>query len=84
MAGEGGRMVAATADSAAGAWHISVALCRESEYAAPALRGGLVEVRVTRGAVAAAILLTPASARRLADDLLRMADTVEAAARDAA
>lgn len=84
MASEGGRMVAETADYAAGAWHISVALCRETEYAAPALRGGLVEVQVTRGAVAAAILLTPAGARRLADDLRLMADTVEAAARDAA
>ena len=84
MGSEGERMVAETADAAAGAWHISVALCRETEYAAPALRGGLVEVQVTRGAVAAAILLTPAGARRLADDLRLMADTVEAAARDAA
>ena len=81
---EGGPMIAETDEADAGAWHISVAPCREAEYAAPALRGGLVEVQVTSGAVAAAILLTPTRARRLADDLRRMADAVEAIARDAA
>ena len=70
------------AEIAAPSRHIAVAPCREAEYAAPALPGGLVEVQIASGEVAATILLTPAMARLIAEDLRRVADVVGALGSD--
>ena len=64
---------------AAPSWHIAVAPRREAEYAALSCAGGPVEVRIAGGNVEATILPTTAMARLIAEDLRRVAETVEAA-----
>ena len=70
------------AELAAPSWHIAVAPRREAEYAAPAQPGGLVEVQISTGEIEAMILLTPAMARLIAEDLRRVADVVGALGSD--
>ena len=67
------------AEIAAPSWHIAVAPRREAEYAGPAMPGGLVEVQIRAGEMEATILLAPAMARLIAEDLRRGAAVVEAA-----